>query len=232
MRGALDLRDWRSQADRMLRMPIASLALLLLVPFACKMRPSSFPDDLSVMKAQKTWCQEMAKYEAAKGTTWMHEKDCQAAFPSGSAQFVAAMASCYRRQHEEYQEAPDLGSLVANCTEEIMVKADPGDMSRNSLVQARCERQLRCSKLSIDECKSAFNRVDGYAKAYLTNMYNLQAQAKIADCLRSSECAEGKDSVEANAKIEKKCYRPMLDARVWLPLSLATDNGLRPSVAD
>lgn len=230
--GALDLGHRRPQAPAMSRLRFGSLALLLLLPFACKLRPSSFPDDLSVMKAQKVWCQAMAKYEAPKGSTWMHEKDCNKAFPAGSAQFVAAMATCYRKQHAEYEEVPDLGSLVANCTEEIMVKADPGDLSKNDLVLARCERQLRCSKVALDECKSAFNRVDGYAKAYLTHMYNLQAQAKIADCMRESPCGKGKDPAKANAKIEKACYKPMRDARVWLPLSLAPDTGLRPRVAD
>ena len=201
-------------------------AAVVTLPLACKGGVVNYPDRASVIDAQKKWCAAMAKYEPEKGTTWLHKSDCERAIPSGSGPFVAAMAACYTRQHQEYEQVPDLGTLVANCTEEILVKAAPGNVSDSDLVLARCQRQNKCAKTPIDECKSAFNRINGTAKALLTSMYNLEAQAKIAACLRDAEC--GKDDQQA----QDACYRPLHDARVWLPLSLATDSGLRPRPAE
>jgi hypothetical protein len=135
------------------------------------------------------------------------------------------LGECYRRERESFgDQAPDSGAIVSICTEQVLARADPGAVGDTDLSRARCERQERCSGVALDECKAVFARLQPPVQAMLTSMYNLAAQAEIAECLRDSACEDDEDHAH------DACYQPLRDQRVWFPLSLAPDpkSGPRP----
>ena len=187
-------------------------------------QPATYPDANSVKGAQKAWCEMMAKTDGKALAGWRYERECLAAYPAGSSVYVERLADCYGKTVEDYgDDAPDSAAIIDTCTAEIMAGADPGDVSGTELYQARCARMERCDKLDATACASAWERVDPAARALLTSMYNLRAQAEIAACLRDADCGD-------EAAIEKACYGPVRDRLVWLPLSLEADPTLAPSV--
>jgi hypothetical protein len=199
-------------------------SLLALAAFAMSCGPSaaaSHPDDDQVTAAQKKWCAALA---AVGGDDFRHSSECAAGRPSASAPFLAGMAECYQRRHEDLGDsAPDSGALVSDCTETVLAGAEPGDVSKSPVVQARCRRGERCEKLSYRNCVASFNQLDGMQRAVFTSLYNLRAQAEIAACIEAAECG-----VEA----EDPCIAEAYDRRVWLPLSLGQDRGTAPVGAD
>jgi hypothetical protein len=202
--------------------------LLLLLPstlLACKPAgPTSFPDQDKVVAAQKKWCAGLA---SVAGDNWLHQDDCEAAYPTGSAAFVAQMAECYPEQVAGLgEDAPDSAAILSLCSDQILIGADPGDVSRTAVVTTRCARMERCEKVSREECLAAFDTLNGMQQAIFTSMYNLRAQAQIATCFDELECQDDEDEARA------QCYREPSDARVWLPLSLAADETVAPRPSD
>ncbi len=193
---------------------------------ACKPGPANFPDGAKVRSAQGKWCAAMAKHEVEPGVTWLHLDDCKAAFPSASAGFLVRMTSCYIKQHTEMSEVPDMGSLVLNCAEEVLSRSEPGDVSKTSLVGARCERMKRCEQVEVQDCKRGLAALDGARRSLLTSMYNLGAQHRIANCLADTDCGKDEDAARS------ACYQQEYDSRVWLPLSLSHDPSLAPKPSE
>jgi predicted small lipoprotein YifL len=180
---------------------------------ACTPRaPLTYPDADSVASAQKKWCAMMAELEGGDGP-WRFQADCDAATPTGSAQFVERMTPCFKQLKQDYGDrAPDSGSMIDECTQQVLAGADPGDISQTELWRARCDRMVRCAKADASTCDGVIERLDGYTKALLTNMYNLEAQAKVAGCLAESACSDDEPSAE------DACYLKVRGYRVWLPL--------------
>jgi len=186
--------------------------------------PTSFPDQDQVKAAQQKWC---AGLESLEGEGWLHKADCLAGYPTGSAAFVAKMAECYPEQLAGLgEEAPDSAAILSLCSDQILAAAEPGDVSKTALIQARCARMQRCEQVSPDDCVAAFNALSGMQRATFTSMYNLKAQAQIAKCFEETECQPEEDAARA------ECYRAPYEARVWLPLSLAADPTLAPETGD
>jgi hypothetical protein len=189
---------------------LSALGLLLL---ACKpAAPAKFADTDRVVEAQKKWCAMMAELDGGDGP-WRYQSDCEAATPTGSAQFVERMVPCFKKLKVEYGEnAPDSGLMIDECTQQVLGGADPGDISDNDLWVARCERMVRCQKVEQKTCDTILDRYDGYTKALLTSQYNLEAQTKVASCLREGDCEEDED------RAQDACYLKVRGYRVWLPL--------------
>lgn len=184
-------------------------------------KPASFPDQDHVATAQKAWCAILGEMEVARETKhlgqvesgWRHAAACDAAYPTGSADFIARMTPCYRKHLEAGgDDALDSGAIMAQCTEEILLGADPGDTSGFDVVLARCEREERCEKVPQADCLQAFASLDGPSRTLFTSMYNLKAQGEIAACLRSERCTKDEDHARA------ACYAPAERKRVWFAL--------------
>ncbi len=60
------------------------------------------------------------------------------------------------------------------------------------------------------------------SRAVLSSMYNLRAQTMVADCLDEAACGDQEEAVQ------ERCYQPVNDKLVWLPLNLGQDPGLAP----
>lgn len=197
-------------------------AAILFCTSCAPSQPATHPDHDSVTSAQTTWCTMMAKLDGRELAGWRYEKECLGAYPTGSSAYVTRLAGCYGKTMTDFgEDAPDSASVIDSCTLEIMAGADPGDVTDTDLFAARCERLERCDQVSPEVCASAWDRVDPTARALLTSMYNLRAQAEIARCLRDSACGENG---------EETCYATAREARVWLPLSLALDPTVGPKV--
>jgi predicted small lipoprotein YifL len=187
-------------------------------------KPTSFPDQDKVSAAEKKWCDVLAELEGQAGK-WSFQKECEAAYPTSSAPFLAKMADCYKQRRTDLGEnAPDSAALVADCTEQILANVNPGDVSVAEPIRARCDRMLRCQKLAVEECQAAFKALEPSQQATLTAMYNLQAQSGIAQCLDDEPCAGADDDA-----VHDRCYRKQLDHRVWLPLALGPLEGTGPT---
>jgi hypothetical protein len=198
-----------------MRAPIVLSTLLYgsLFVTACKPPPVVHPDRDKVVAAQKEWCDMLGELA---GEGWMHQKDCEAAFPGASAQFLSRMSKCYGQQMKEYGDnAPDSGAIIGDCTQQVLAGVDPGDVFDTVAGRARCSRQQRCQAVSIETCQSVLDRLDGATKATLTNIYNLRAQHDLATCLAEGKCDEDNDEEAMNA-----CYRGARDGMLWLPLAL------------
>lgn len=217
---------WRLGSMPPMKKLACALAFAALAPVACApTRPASHPDAERVTAAQAKWCAMLAEADGVALDAWRYRKECLAATPSGSAAYVERLAGCYGRALADYgDDAPDSAAIIDACTTEIMAGADPGDVTESELFQARCARLERCSEVSPTICASAWEQVDPAARAMLTSMYNLGAQAEIAACLRDTACTDDEDAAE------RACYRPLRDRRAWLPLSLEADPTLAPKV--
>lgn len=199
---------------------IASLALSCTPP-----APAQHPDHDKVAKAQKSWCAMLAKVDGDALKAWRHRDACLDAYPTASAAFLERLGRCYAGALEKYGEgAPDSGAIIDECSREVLGGADPGDVTRTELYQARCARQERCLKVSRDVCDGAWGRLDGMTQAMLTAKYNLRGQADIAACLDDESCEED------DAEVESACYDAAHAKLVWLPISLGHDDSLGPKV--
>ena len=190
---------------------VAGLATAALL--ACKSAPAAYPDAAKLASSEHSWCGALAKYEAPQDQSWRHIVACNAAIPTGSAPFVAQMAECYRKHHEDQgDDAMDLGGLVARCADVVLAAAEPVGFEVAAPVRARCARMERCAKVSQPTCLAAIEQLDPMQKVGLTSAYNLAAQHAIAECLEDSACSPDEDAVQA------ACYAAAQKLRVWLPL--------------
>ncbi len=208
-----------------MRRALASWLWLAAVAACGPGKPASFPDEDKVSAAQKKWCDMLAELEGQAGK-WSFQKECEAAYPTSSAPFLAKMTDCYKQRRTELGEnAPDSAALVADCTEQILANVNPGDVSGSEPIRARCDRMLRCQQLAVEECQAAFKGLEPSQQATLTAMYNLRAQGSIASCLDDEKCAAGADE----DAVHDRCYKKAVDQRVWLPLALGPLEGTGPT---
>ena len=193
---------------------LASAWMLVGLAAACAQPPpAKHPDHDKVAAAQQKWCDMLAELG---GERFRHAKECGAAYPGASADFLVRMTTCYGEEMKRYgDDAPDSGAVVSDCTLQILTGVDPGDVAQTVAGRARCARQERCQGISQDVCQSVFDRLDGSAKAMLTNMYNLRSQHELATCLTDGACGTDGDEAEM-----EKCYQDARQKLVWLPLSL------------
>ncbi|MCC6523911.1 MAG: hypothetical protein IT373_14730 [Polyangiaceae bacterium] len=198
------------------------LGVAVLALGACPSRPAVYPDDDAVALAQKEWCRMLGRMELERESRpvhevsggWRHQAACEAARPSASADFLARVTPCYERHLREGGDAAlDGQAILADCAEQILVVADPGDTSGLDLVQARCERAERCEKVPLADCLRTFAALSGGQRAGLTTMYSLAAQSEIAACLRDGACAKKGEDAARDA-----CYAPARKRRVWFAL--------------
>jgi hypothetical protein len=170
--------------------------------------PSAFPDHDKVVAAQKEWCGTLAKLHGAK---WSHDAACQAAYPSGSAPFIALLNKCYVEQVEIGEHTPGTEALRRACTDMVLERSEPGDTSDADVIRARCERMQRCQEMPMKRCKSSFARLSSTQRSGLTAMYNLRAQVLIADCLDNTPCGTTED------RVHSRCYDEQFSLRAWIP---------------
>ncbi len=193
-----------------------AVALLQAIGSAgCKGNVAAYADAPRLGTAQKAWCAVVAKHEATEGEPFAHLAACERATPTASAEFLARVTDCYGRARdgESTDNQTDLGLLVAQCTDEALINADPGEVSASEVVVARCSRMKRCESVEVDACLTGFGSLDGTQRAALTAMYNLRAQHEIAECLESTDCQRDEDQARTG------CYKRARDTRVWLPFS-------------
>jgi hypothetical protein len=190
--------------------PLVVMGSLGLV--SCKPAAVVYPDVAKVVEAQKAWCDALAKYEAPQDQSWRHGATCKAATPTGSAPFVAAVASCYRKHHEEHGDnALDLGGVVSQCADEALAGANVTDIANTEPARAYCARMTRCSQVPVDGCMAALDQLDGARKAAFSSAYSLAAQHAVAECLLESACGTDEDAATA------ACFDAVKAKRVWLP---------------
>ncbi|MEM1031674.1 MAG: hypothetical protein AAF928_03760 [Myxococcota bacterium] len=180
--------------------------------------PAQYPDGAAVASSQRTWCAMLADLDGEKLDAWGYAEPCVAATPAASSAFVAQMTKCYGDTKKGLgDDAPDTAAIIDSCQEDILVNAEPGDVSATRLYQARCSRKERCAEVSRASCDQVWEQLDGRTRSALTSMFNLSAQAEIASCLEDTACSDDEESVL------EACYRPRRDALVWLPLNYAAD---------
>lgn len=171
-----------------------------------------YPDAPKLLDAEKSWCEALAKFAAPNDQTWRHRAQCEAAKPTGSAPFIAFVAECYRRHHEEHGEnALDLGAVVGRCADDAIAGANVTDIANTEPARAYCGRMTRCSQVPTEGCQAALEQLDGSNKAAFSSAYNLEAQHEIAECLTNSDCSKDEDAASA------ACFDAAKAKRIWMP---------------
>jgi hypothetical protein len=144
------------------------------------------------------------------GGNWDKAGECRAAHPAASAAFLKALTKCYAERRESYGDAaPDPGSLVAECRDEVLLTLPASDANSAGLVEVRCARQQRCEKVAPADCKASFAKLDAAQRAMMSTMYDGRALSEIADCLASAPCKDDGD--------EDRCYASVADELVYYP---------------
>jgi hypothetical protein len=186
-------------------------AVILAAAVACGCGPTSFPDTDAVAAAQGAWCQALAKANGA-GAGWEHLGACKGATPTGSASYLRGMTTCFPAHKEAKGEnRGDVGLLVAECRDEVLIKMTIDEAVAAEAVAARCERAGRCEKTEMAECLASAKKVDPTQRATLYGIYNGKALHQISDCLKSSSCREDEYAAQ------QACYKSVEDKLVWLP---------------
>lgn len=171
--------------------------------------PSSYSDHDAVVAAQAKWCATVAKLY---GDKWSDSAACEAAYPAGSAPFLTLMGDCYVQQVAEIHEHRiGTEALRRACTDMVLESSDPGDISDNAVIGARCDRMQRCQEVSRSSCLGILEQLSNTQRSGLTAMYNLRAQAQVAACLDGTPCDRNEDKVHA------ACYDQVFAERVWEP---------------
>jgi hypothetical protein len=198
--------------------PAMRLRPLVLVPFvalgfsACGGPPPVAAVDIdAVASAQQGWCEMLARV-AGHEKDWSELAACKAATPAGSAAFVKLATKCYEGRVESYgANAPDQRLMADECKDEVVFQLpDDGGRSR-FVVEARCERMLRCEKVAKDECLGALDRLDPSQLAVFTKMYNMTALGEVKRCLED-DCSGDEEAART------ACYEPLGKRLLWFPL--------------
>ncbi len=187
---------------------LGALGVLLVSATACG--PTSFADGDAVVAAQGAWCQALAKASGA-GASWEHLGACKGAMPTGSPSYLRGMTKCFPAHKEAKAATGDVGLLVAECRDEVLIKMTIDEAVAQEAIGARCERAARCEKTEVPECLASAKKVDPTQRATLYGIYNGAALHKISDCLRSSGCREDEYAAQ------QACYKSVEDKLVWLP---------------
>lgn len=190
-----------------------ALALFASFAFAaCGGAPANYPDKSDVVAAQAAWCQSLAKIEGA-GDGWEHMADCKDVYPTASSAYLRGMTKCFsERLQSEGNDAPDKAQVIADCTDEVMVKMPGDEASGREIIEARCQRMQRCESVPVDECKTAVMKLEASQRALFTITYNGAALHEIADCLASSSCSSDDEEAARDA-----CYKPAAEKLLWFP---------------
>lgn len=187
------------------RIALGAVALTL----ACT--PATYADKSAVESAQKGWCDSLAKLNGAPGT-WEHLAACKAAYPTSSAPYLRAMTKCFAQRKEAGgAKGPDTGHIVAECNDEVSIKMSVDDAAFGEAIDGRCERALRCEKVSIPECIAAVKKLESSQRALLYGQYNGSALHSVADCMKGSACGADEDGARA------ACYKPVEGKLLWFP---------------
>jgi hypothetical protein len=192
---------------------LAALAAAVAVPLlslasGCGGSSANFPDRDGVVAAQAKWCDALAKLNGAGGT-WEHLAECKSTYPSASAAYLRGMTKCFPARKEQ-NNAPDNTQIVGECNDEVTI-AIPDDTGRSEAITARCERMERCEKVSLADCKTGVDHLEGAQRALFTTVYNQAALHTAADCLSSASCTDNEDAARTS------CYKPLAQKLLWFP---------------
>jgi hypothetical protein len=171
--------------------------------------PAAFPGRADIAKAEVGWCDMLVKTKLAGAESMT---DCKAAIPTASAGFLKGMTKCFKTRMESFGDsAPDKGLLFAECKEETYFNLPADDAGTKNVIEARCERMLKCEKVPVDECKASVGKLEQAQRVVFTNTYNTAALEQIADCLSSTSCSSNEDTAREH------CYAPWTEKLVWFP---------------
>jgi hypothetical protein len=172
---------------------------------------ANYPGKADVAAAQAGWCKELAKRSGA-GDAWEHMSDCKSASSSASGAYLRKMTQCIGARLEALGDAaPDLSQIGVDCNDEVVVQLPQDDEVGREVIQARCDRMLRCEKIPVDECKAAVAKLETAQRAVFTTTYNATALHDVADCLSSSSCSDNEEEART------ACYKPADDKLLWFP---------------
>jgi hypothetical protein len=192
-----------------MRAPVLLRGLLLLSIPACG--PANSPDAGAVTAAQQGWCAALAKVNGG-GANWEHMSACKSATVTGSAAYIRGMSKCFpEHKAAAGDKAVDVGLLVAECRDEVLLKMPIDAAVASEGIDARCDRAARCEKANVPECVAAAKQLEGVQRATLYGIYNGAAFHNIAECLRGSSCGAD-ENVAQNA-----CYKSADDKLLWFP---------------
>ena len=172
---------------------------------------ANYPGSADVTKAQADWCAALAKVSGG-GAKWEHMADCRAAKTTASAAYLNGVTKCFPARLEAAgEQAPDHSQVLIDCNDEIVVMLPADDVVGKEVIDARCERMLRCEKVPVAECKAAVEKLESGQRAMFTVTYNAGALHDIAECLASASCSDDEE------KARDACYKPAAERLVWFP---------------
>lgn len=188
------------------------MAAAALTFAACGGPPAGYPDTSGVVAAQEVWCKALAKTQGA-GDAWEPMASCKSAYPTASAVFLKGVAKCYADRVEAAGDtAPDGTQILADCTEEVIVKMPADEVGGREVIEARCQWASRCAKVPVDECKAGVAKLESSQRALMTTRFNAAALHKVSGCLESSSCSTESEEAAYNA-----CYKEVEDDLFWSP---------------
>jgi hypothetical protein len=203
----------RPRARRSLLRCACAATLVVSSLLGCGSPGAGYPDRPGVEAAQASWCDGLAKIHGGPDG-WEPLSKCKSAYPTGSPGFIKGMTKCYAERMESLgDQAPDTSAIVADCTDEVVVKLSFDESAARELLEARCQWTFRCAQAPVDECKAAFGKLDSALRVGKTTRFNGAAQHQIADCLNASSCSEESEDAAFEA-----CYRSAEEKVVWFPL--------------
>ncbi len=176
---------------------------------------ANYPDRPDITKAQKVWCEALAK-SAGSDSSWDKMSDCLGASPAASPAYIAGIAKCYSARYEEATNAKDPAAddrslLLAGCRDQVLIDLPASSPGMDELVNARCERSVRCEKnVTLDNCKKTMMNLEPAALAMFTTMYNGAALHEVSRCL-SSGCEDNEEEATS------KCYEDVNERLLWFP---------------
>lgn len=175
---------------------------------------ANYPDVPDVAKAQGAWCDALAKSEG-QGPGWEHMNDCRGASPAASPAYLRGISKCFFERVDEARQsgdpaAADRSLLLSECNEKVLTELPITSAGVDELVDARCNRAVRCEKVDFAECKAAMKRLEPSQQAMFTTRYNGGALHEIAGCLGGS-CGDNEEEAQS------ACYKKAEDRLLWFP---------------
>jgi len=202
------------RSDRFRLLHVTAAALTFAFAFAACGGGANYPDRPDLTKAQAGWCDALAKSEGPGGA-WDRMTECRNAVPAASPSYVASMTKCYFERVEEAKQAGDPAAadralLLSECNEKALVDLPMTGPGVDEVVDARCNRAVRCEKVDFTECKAAMKRLEPAQQAMFTTRYNASTLHDIASCL-SGGCDDNEEQAQAD------CYKDAEDKLLWFP---------------
>ncbi len=192
----------------------AALLLTALLPLAACGGNANYPDRPDITQAQAGWCDALAQSEGS-GPSWDSMNDCRGASPAASPAYIRGMTKCFFERVEEAKQAGDPAAadralLLSECNEKVLVDLPVSSPGADEVIDARCNRAVRCEKVEFTECKAAMKRLETAQQAMFTTRYNGKALHDIADCLGGG-CGDNEEAAQA------ECYKSAEDKLLWFP---------------